>query len=201
MKKIKQLLVLVLMMVSTGIYAQSARQTLDKATAIINNKGGVTAHFTMSRTGMPGRTAGVVYIKGNKFTAQTEQMTVWFDGKTQWSYMKSTNEVNVSNPTTAQKAAMNPLSLVNLYKSGYNLAQSKSGTNKIVHLTSANGRHSITEMYITVTDSNMVKTIKMKQSGKWTTINVSNIRAARLSDATFTFNKRKYPTAEIVDLR
>lgn len=201
MKKIKQLLVLVLMIVSTGIYAQSARQTLDKATAIINNKGGVMAHFTMSRTGMPGRTSGVVYIKGNKFTAQTGQMSVWFDGKTQWSYMKSTNEVNVSNPTTTQKAAMNPLSLVNLYKSGYNLAQSKSGTNKIVHLTSTNGRHSITEMYITVTGSNLVKTIKMKQSGKWTTINVSNIRTARLNDATFTFNKRKYPTAEIVDLR
>ncbi len=29
------------------------------------------------------------------------QAIVWYNGKTQWTYMKKTNEVNVSNPTQA----------------------------------------------------------------------------------------------------
>ena len=51
--------------------------------------------------------------------SRTAKATVWFNGKTQWSYMPSTNEVNVSTPNEVQQAAMNPYTFINMYKSGY----------------------------------------------------------------------------------
>ena len=48
--------------------ATKARQVLDKTAAIVGNKGGASANFT---------------IKGNKFTATTPEATMWYDGKTQ----------------------------------------------------------------------------------------------------------------------
>ena len=41
----------------------------------------------------------------------------------------------------------------------------------------------------------------MRQSSGWVTISVSNVKASNLPDATFTFNAKDYPKAEVIDLR
>ena len=56
-------------------------------------------------------------------------------------------------------------------------------------------------MYITIGKNYYPKTIKMRQSNGWTTINVSNFKARNLSDATFRFNAKDFPNAEVIDLR
>lgn len=43
--------------------------------------------------------------------------------------------------------------------------------------------------------------IKLRQSNGWTTINISSLQAKTLSDATFRFNAKDYPQAEVIDLR
>ena len=78
-----------------------ARKVLDKTAAIVGNKGGALANFKLSN-GKLGAISGTISIKGNKFYARTSKATVWFNGKTQWSYLPSTNEVNVSNPNQLQ---------------------------------------------------------------------------------------------------
>ena len=72
--------------------ATQARKVLDKTASIIGRKGGASANFKISSAKI-GSTTGTIAIKGNKFHARTPQAIVWFDGKTQWSYMKSTEEV------------------------------------------------------------------------------------------------------------
>ena len=107
MKQIKYLLLLAVIFMADSISAQNvnqARTCLDKATAIVANQGGVTARFALSRPGSVGRTSGTISVKGTKFVATTPQMTIWFNGKTQWSYMKSTNEVNISTPTALDES-------------------------------------------------------------------------------------------------
>ena len=88
----------------------------------IGNKKGATANFKMSSPKF-GSASGSITIKGNKFNARTPQAIVWFNGKTQWSYMKKTNEVNVSNPTQAQQMSMNPYTFIHIYKTGYKSTQ------------------------------------------------------------------------------
>ena len=77
-------------MMSLGTMAQTAQQVLDKTAAIVGNKKGASASFKLSSPKY-GSTSGSIAIKGNKFNARTPQAIVWYNGKTQWSYMKKTN--------------------------------------------------------------------------------------------------------------
>ena len=95
MKQIKYLLLFAAIFMANSVFAQNANQAkacMDKAAANISNLGGFTARFALSRPGAVGRTAGTISVKGVKFVATTPQTTVWFNGTTQWSYMKSTDE-------------------------------------------------------------------------------------------------------------
>ena len=204
MKQIKYLLLFVAIFMANSIVAQNANQAkvcLDKATAKVSNLGGFTAHFALSRPGSVGRTSGTISVKGTKFVATTPQTTVWFNGTTQWSYMKSTDEVNVSTPTEAQRLSMNPYALMTLYRQGYNLSMTTEGGAYVVHMKATNPKRNIPEAYVTVNKAYQLQKIKIKQANKWTTITVSDIQRKNLSDAIFTFNKKSHPSAEIIDLR
>lgn len=179
----------------------TARKILDRTAKIVGRAGGASASFTMSHPSA-GAVSGTISIKGNKFNARTPQMTVWYNGKTQWTYMKKNNEVNVSTPTQAQQQMMNPYTFVNIYKKGYKMSATTEGANDEVHLVAQNQKSSIPEMYITVNRKTGVPSkVKMKHKGKWTTITVSNFSPKNQSDAIFTFNSKDYPTAEVIDLR
>lgn len=195
-------LILLTILLATGIYAQNAaqaRKILDKTAAIVGRKGGASANFSVS--GKYGNTSGTISIKGNKFNARTPQAIVWYDGKTQWTYMKKSQEVNVSTPTEAQQQSMNPYKFVNIYKNGFKLDVKNVSGGWQVHLYATNQKRTIKEMYITIGKNYYPKTIKMRQSNGWTTINVSNFKARNLSDATFRFNAKDFPNAEVIDLR
>ena len=178
-----------------------AKAVLEKAAKVVGRTGGVSASFSMSSS-KTGTVNGTIAVKGNKFNAHTPQATVWFNGKTQWTYMKKSNEVNVSTPTAAQQQMMNPYTFVNIYKNGYNLAMTKTGNSNVVHLVAQSSKQSIQEMYVTISaKTNVPSQIKMKHSGKWYTISVTGFSVKNLSNSMFTFNSKDYPSAEIVDLR
>ena len=95
--------------------ASLARTILDKTAKVVGRSGGASASFTMS-SASTGTISGTIAVKGRKFNARTQQAIVWFDGKTQWTYMRKNNEVNVSTPTIAQQQTMNPYTFINIYK-------------------------------------------------------------------------------------
>ena len=103
----KHFALIMMLLLSVGAQAESAKRILDKAAASVSNPGGVQAHFQMISKQF-GSTEGEIAVKGNKFHATTPDATIWFDGKTQWTYMKSNDEVNVSTPTEAQLQAIHP---------------------------------------------------------------------------------------------
>lgn len=204
MKTIYSILIAVLAVFSsTAINAQNsnqARQVLDKTAANIQrSKGGASANF--SYKGGAGSISGMITIKGNKFFASTGQGKVWNNGKTQWTYTKSTNEVTVTTPNQAQRMSVNPYSFITMYKSGYRLSMKNSGGGYEVHLTAIHPARSIQEAYITVSRSYLPTQIRIKQGKSWSTVNVSNFRAHNVGDATFQFNKKSCPGAEVIDLR
>ena len=187
----KQLIIVFCLLLSLSVSAQNAAQSrkiLDKTAALIANKKGATANFNI--VGKNLNTSGTIAIKGNKFQATTPQAIVWYDGKTQWTYMKASQEVNVSNPTEAQQQTMNPYKFINLYKNGFNLSMKTISTVWQIHLTATNQKRSIKEMYVTINKNYQPQTIKMRQSNGWVTINVSRFKAKTLGDATFRFNAK-----------
>lgn len=197
MEKIRITLLLLLFAVAS--YGQSAQKVLDKTAKVVSNKSGVQASFTISSK-QYGSTSGTIEIKGRKFHATTNEGVVWFDGKTQWTYVKQNDEVNVNNPTAADLQAINPYTFIYMYKQGYTASMTISGNSYVVTLQ-GKGK-SISEMVITINKQTYVPSqIRMLQNKQWTTIKVSNFRTANLSDALFRFNPKSYPNAEIIDLR
>lgn len=181
--------------------ASQARSILDKAASVVSNKGGASANFTLSSAKM-GTISGTIAIKGTMYNARTPQAIVWYNGKTMWTYLKQNEEVNVTTPSKTKQQMMNPYAFINLYRSGYKMSLKSSGSEHTVHLTATGGNKGISEMYITVNKSTYVPSqVKMKQGGSWTTIKVSNFKAKNLSDNTFTFNSKEFPSAEVIDLR
>ena len=183
---------------AAGDNSSAARKVLDKAASKVNLNKGATANFSISG-GNVGTRTGSITIKGNKFIARTEGAIMWYDGKTQWVYDTRSDEVNISKPRPAQQQSMNPYSFLNLYKKGYEMSLTKAASGNQVHLV-GKGK-AISEMYILVDANYVIKQVKMLQKGKWFTINISNFKQTNISDAAFTFNKKDYPHAEVIDLR
>lgn len=196
-------LMFLLVLVSTISTAQNANQALrilDKTAGIIGRKGGATANFAIS--GKYGNTSGTIVIKGKKFRATTPDAIVWYDGKTEWTYIRKNEEVNVSTPTEAQQQAMNPYKFINIYKNGFNLGMKSSASEYNIHLVARNQGRTIKEMYIKIDKRTYLpKQVRMRQANGWITIRISNFRASNQSDASFRFNSKDYPKAEIIDLR
>lgn len=178
-----------------------ARAILDKTSKVIGHKSGVSASFTLNNP-TTGNVSGTIAVKGGKFNARTPQAIVWFNGKTQWTYMKKNNEVNISTPTQAQQQMMNPYTFINVYKTGYKMSSAKAGASYEVHLVAQNQKRSIQEMYVTVNSKTYVPSrVKMKHNGRWYTVTISNFSAKKQPDSLFTFNSNDYPSAEVIDLR
>jgi outer membrane lipoprotein-sorting protein len=193
--------IIMMLLLSVGAQAESAKRILDKAAATVSNPGGVQAHFQMISKQF-GSTEGDIAVKGRKFHATTPDATIWFDGKTQWTYMKGNDEVNISNPTEAQLQAINPYNFINIYKKGYKLEAKKVEHFYEVHLIPTDKNRKIQEMYIVVDETSYHPThVKMKQKDKWSTIVISRLKTASLSDNLFKFNSKDFPQAEIIDLR
>lgn len=191
-----------LLVLTVSISAQNAtqaRKILDKTASIIGRKGGAVANFSIS--GKYGNSSGTIAIKGNKFNAKTPQAIVWYDGKTQWTYMKKNQEVNVSTPTEAQQQSMNPYKFISIYKNGFKLGMKNVSEGWKIHLYATNQKRTIKEMYIVVGKNYLPKTIRMRQSNGWTTIKVTNFKAKNLADTMFRFNAKDFPNAEVIDLR
>lgn len=191
-----------LLVLTVSISAQNAiqaRKILDKTASIIGRKGGAVANFSIS--GKYGNSSGTIAIKGNKFNAKTPQAIVWYDGKTQWTYMKKNQEVNVSTPTEAQQQSMNPYKFISIYKNGFKLGMKNVSEGWQIHLYATNQKRTIKEMYIVVGKNYLPKTIRMRQSNGWTTIKMTNFKAKNLADTMFRFNAKDFPNAEVIDLR
>lgn len=200
MKKIILLLSILSFNLSLCV-AQSAREVLDKCAEVVSHKDGVKASFRME-SARYGAMSGTISLKGRMFCAMTDMATMWFDGKTQWTYLKQNDEVSVTTPTEAQLQAINPYNFINMYKNGFKLSMTTNGSVYNVHLTAEDSKKKIKELFITVDKKSYAPTeVKMLQDTKWTTFTISNLQKVQLNDEIFRFNSKDFPTAEVIDLR
>ncbi len=168
----------------------------------MKNAKSLKASFTVTGNGQS--SAGDITIDGNCFYLTTPEMTTWFDGKTQWSYSPAAGEVSVSEPTTEELEQINPFAIMDGLQKQFNgrritapigtdrlelTPKGKSDYSKVI-LTLNASTHLPAEITFTTTDRTTT-TIKI--------LSLSKIKAP--SPATFRFNPKKYPLAEIIDLR
>lgn len=193
-----------------SVSAQSARKVLDATAARMTQSGCVKASFRATQfagTTPENETTGTMTINGNKFQMQTPEAIVWYDGKTQWSMMRDGDEVNMTEPTAEEQAAMNPAALVNIYKSGYNYSMSENTLRGravyTVYLTAKNKKAAFSAIIVDV-DKKTYDPLCFRacKDGDWLRLAIMDFKADQSApEATFTFPARSYPNVEIIDLR
>lgn len=193
--------------------AQNPVSILDKAATAYENTNGISASFTLNTRSeaqkMSESFEGTIQMKGDKFTLITPDMSTWFDGKTQWTYVERNDEVNVSTPTGDELQFTNPAMLLRVYKKGFTPAY-------IGESTAANGKAAY-DIKLTPKKKGDILSVELQiekfsgfpakikveaKNGITNTIHISNLKTGvNQSDDFFVFKESEYPDAEVIDLR
>src|SRR5690554_984006 len=90
-----------------------AKAILDKTYTAYEASQGIILSFTSTTMEADGTIfmtqSRKAFIKGDRFKLEMEAMDIWFDGETQWVWLKDVDEVNISNPAGQEIAAISPL--------------------------------------------------------------------------------------------
>ena len=179
---------------------RKAEEVLDKALSELSKTSGIRADFA-------GTEQGFLLLKGEKFYLNSGGIQSWYDGKTQWSYVADTEEVNISHPTQEELQAINPYLILMRYKTdfdyNYKGTQTRNGVkgHEIVLTPKHSGNREVIRVFIS--HSHQPLAIKVEQDGRtMSEINVIKYQTnQKLEDGMFRFNKSLYPNAEIIDMR
>jgi outer membrane lipoprotein carrier protein len=166
------------------------------------------ANFTYSTEGLKEAYKGDVTVKNRKFRLKLAGQEIFNNGATVSTFIKETNEVNVSNFDPAEEG-INPAKIYTIYKKGYKYAfieEQKAGKNvyEVVELTPEKANSQVVKLRITVDKKD--KTVKSwkitTKDGKKQNFKIDKFTEIKgLSDAHFNFDKTKYPGVEVIDLR
>ena len=199
----KRIYFIILLLVPLCIFAQKdtkARQILDRTASALQQAGGIRATFEGSNN-------GTLLMKGEKIFLDCAGISSWFDGKTQWSYVSDNEEVTISIPTPEELQGINPYALIQSYKNGYNYQyKGKLTQNGIIgHEVKLIPEHeqSLKSITLFVTEKYLPIYIKVEQdNGMANEIIITSCQTNQnLNDNVFVFDKKKYPNAEIIDMR
>ena len=181
----RKILTCILCMLSITVGAQNARNILDATAAKIRQMGDVRATFVatvFNGTTEQGSTQGTILIQGKKMQIMADDAKIWYNGKTQWSLMPESGEVNVSTPTEREMSNMNPYSFLGFYKNGYKMKA---------------------RLYVDVSKNDYTPLcIRVRQDNDWNRISIHSLQGNQhFTDSDFEFPKSEYPNVEIIDLR
>ena len=146
-------------------------------------------------------------MQQNKFRIHSSDMICWFDGKTQWSYLKQNGEVNITEPTPEELNTINPYALLSSYKQGYDLSYNglvtRNGKQGYEINLTPQGEQEIS--YVSLVISKAYEPVYMGiflKNGQSQQFIVRSCQTHQsLNENLFRFDRRKYPDAEIIDMR
>lgn len=152
---------------------------------------------------------GDVTVKGAKFRLKMAGQEVFANGKDLYTYVKETNECNVTEFNPAEMEELSPTKIYTIYKKGYKyvfLEEVKEGSQfyEVVELSPEDKTSKVAKVQIKVDKKDKsVKSWKVwDKNGKRTVFRVDKFSPnAPADDKIFTFDKKKYPGVEVVDLR
>ncbi len=215
----KQILVWLTFLLPFLGYAQEeavdpkAKSILDKTIASFDSKKSLLADFMIkvenAKNGKEESYPGKIYLKGEKFKLQLQDVTTFFDGKTQSVYMTKEGEVTISNPDKEELKEINPILLMKSCASDYKMrylglvkVEGKAMEKIELYPNDLKCKYSIVTLLIEK-DNNMLNTISLRgKNGITTQFYITKTEVLKtLGDETFVFDTKKYPKVEVVDLR
>jgi outer membrane lipoprotein-sorting protein len=202
---------------SMNVWAQkndpAAKQVLDATSANFKKANSIKADFTLKVESASGKTKdsrkGTIFLKGQKYKIAMAGQEIICDNKTVWTYSKENKEVQVNaydggdKTITPAKLFSNFYDKEFLYRLSGETAEGGK-TLQIIELTPIDKSKQFfkVELYIDKAKKVIAKGKMFEKNGNRYTYEVTNYTPnANLTDATFSFDPKKYPGVEVVDLR
>ncbi len=151
---------------------------------------------------------GKFVVKGDKFRMTLPGQEVINNGTTVWTYLPESKEVNIDN-YDPNSEDVNPSKIYQIYKKGfkYLYLQDKSENGVLCEEVDLvpekkDAQFFKIKMFIGKKDKSIQSFVMFDKSGSKYKYTITKFNpAAKVDDATFTFDPKKYPGVEVVDLR
>lgn len=180
---------------------------LNKVVTEYDKSNGISAKFVINSitNGYETSILGNILLKGKMFFFTTDVMECGYDGETLWSYIKSNEEINLSNPDEEEIIDMNPYLLFKNYNKRFNCSyEGKKGTSETLLLTPKNSNDNIKSVKASINSTMLfpsrIEIINKDKSQIIITISDYNSQI-NIKGNEFIFDARKYKGIEIIDLR
>ena len=149
---------------------------------------------------------GKAILRADKFFLEMDELTIWFDGKTQWTYMSNINEVTITEPDTEELAQTNPTMIIAAFKSvsNINFSKTKNTTNHIIELTPKIKKADFNKIEVCLNKKNhQLKSIKINyKNGLNNELIFTNYKQSKgISNSVFKLDASKTKGAYVNDLR
>ena len=214
MKKLFVIAIAVLGLSTGSVMAQQdvkAKTVLDKMSTKVKGMSSMKANFTLIAKDAKGKEIlnqkGTLHMKGEKYNVALPKQEMICDGKTMWTYIKDNKEVQVAtyNPNEVQISPKKlfPTTYANEYN--YTHAGQKNVKGKdvdIIYLTPKSSKE-FKSVTLLVDKTGMIVSGSVEEkAGGFYTFNLNSVQAnGGASDALYTFDAKKYPGVEVIDLR
>lgn len=189
-----------------------AGKILDQMSAKYQAMKAFRANFTQTlendATKVKENMSGDILVSGQKFRLKISGQEVINNGQTVWTYMKSENEVNISD-FEADEQEISPSQIYTLYKKGYKYsyvqeAKENGEAVDVIELSPEDRNNPVFKVRLKV--SKVDKSVKswqmFKKNGNRYTFKINKFTPNVLVDATtFNFDKAKYKGVKVIDLR
>lgn len=191
-----------------------AKKALDSVSKKYKSLKTVTATFSLKSENAAGKAlstkVGTLTAKGNKYRVSITGQEIFCDGTTVWTYDKAANEVTISkfdansSSITPQKLFTNFYDKDFLYKLNGEKKEAKL-TLQEVEMTPCNKTRPYSKVYIYIDKSGKTitraKILEKSTNNKFIMSVTKLTQNPAVSDASFKFDKSKYPNVEEIDLR
>jgi outer membrane lipoprotein carrier protein len=206
--------------VSFFAFAQTTVQTDKKAEGILTKVSAkyksmksVKATFVITVENQKENTKdvqkGTICLKGNKYKLEIAGQDVMSDGKTRWTYVKDANEIQIDNQKTDENA-ITPANIFTMYEKGWLFKfageqNDKGMVYELIELVPIDPKKKNifkVKLAVNKNDKFITNAKLYDKNGSIQTIAVSKLSPdACNADSVFSFNAKKYPGAEVIDLR
>lgn len=211
----KKLFFAALLLVAGTAQAQYDPKALEILEAMSKKYKSITAFEANLTSGLSNESEGVseefkgkITVKGDKFKLVLDDQEVINNGTTVWTYLPSAKEVNIDNfdPSSDE---VNPTKIFDMYKKGFKYLYLADKTEAGILCEEVDlvpekkdAQYFKIKMMISKKDKSIQSWTMFDRSGNRYKYTITKfVPNVKVDDSFFTFDVKKYPGVEVIDLR
>jgi len=153
-------------------------------------------------------TLGIADVKNDKYKITIMGADTYFDGKTRYTHLKDSDEVNISEPEDEESELSNPVKIFDLYKDGFDYSVvkqfKKDGQNivEIVLIPTEEKEYSKVSLFINVDKNRIISFSSFGKDGNDLILKMTKLESEHsFEDSYFVFDTKSHPDVEVIDMR